>query len=72
MSREIVTVVSLNPEKITDTQLARDGCVTVNFASWQRMKPYLAAAAGVPEDRVIGVRVIEQCGGPDGIEIILS
>lgn len=56
---------SLTPEK-TDFEI-ENGCHSINFCSWNRLKPFLAKAAGCEEERVIGVRAIKE-----GVEIILS
>jgi len=44
-----------------------EGVQTINFASWERLRPLLAVAANTDKERVIGLRVIDQ-----GVEIILG
>jgi len=54
-------------DKKTTPYELENGCQTINFCSWERLKPALAHAAGCEVERVKGVRADEV-----GIEIILE
>ncbi len=62
---EKLLVKSFDKDK-TNREIA-EGVQTINFASWERLKPLLAHAANVTEERVVGIRVIAQ-----GVEIVLG